>query len=139
MKILVLGGNGFIGSNVVDKLLEAEHEVRVFGRRHEVWQKPLQAVNYYLGDFSNVPLLAEALQEVDAVIPLISTTVPSTSNLDPIADIQGNLENSVRLFQVMVSINVKRIFFLSKWLTVNCQQTEVTDNLWAPLEVRFAG
>jgi UDP-glucose 4-epimerase len=118
MKILVLGGNGFIGSHVVDELLEAEHEVRVFGRRHEVWRKPLPAVNYYLGDFSNVPLLAEALQGVDAVIHLISTTVPSTSNLDPIADIQSNLENSVRLFQVMVSVNVKRIIFLSSGGTV---------------------
>jgi UDP-glucose 4-epimerase len=118
MKILVLGGNGFIGSHVVDELLDAGHEVRVFGRRHEVWRKPLPSVNYFLGDFSNVPLLAEALQGVDLVVHLISTTVPSTSNLDPISDIQGNLESSVRLFQVMVSVNVKRIIFLSSGGTV---------------------
>ena len=118
MKILVLGGNGFIGSHVVDELLGAGHTVRVFGRRHEVWRKPLPSVNYFLGDFSNVPMLAEALQGVDAVIHLISTTVPSTSNLDPIADIQGNLENTVRLFQVMVSVNVKRIIYLSSGGTV---------------------
>ncbi len=118
MKILVLGGNGFIGSHVVDELLDAGHDVRVFGRRHEVWRKPLPSVKYFLGDFSNVPILAEALQGVDAVIHLISTTVPSTSNLDPITDIQGNLENSVRLFQVMVSVNVKRIIYLSSGGTV---------------------
>ncbi len=118
MKILVLGGNGFIGSHVVDELLDAGHEVRVFGRRHEVWRKPLPSVIYFLGDFSNVPLLAEALQGVDVVVHLISTTVPSTSNLDPISDIQGNLESSVRLFQVMVSVNVKRIIYLSSGGTV---------------------
>ena len=118
MKILVLGGNGFIGSHVVDELLDAGHEVRVFGRRYEMWRKPLPSVNYFLGDFSNVPLLAEALQGVDVVIHLISTTVPSTSNLDPISDIQGNLESSVRLFQVMVSVNVKRIIYLSSGGTV---------------------
>lgn len=118
MKILVLGGNGFIGSHVVDELLDAGHVVRVFSRRHEMWRKPLPSVNYFLGEFSNVPMLAEALQGVDAVIHLISTTVPSTSNLDPIADIQGNLENSVRLFQLMVSVNVKRIIFLSSGGTV---------------------
>jgi len=33
MKIPVLGGNGFIGSHVVDELLDAGHEVRIFGRR----------------------------------------------------------------------------------------------------------
>lgn len=118
MKILVLGGNGFIGSHVVDELLDAGHEVRVFGRRGEVWRKPIPAVKYFLGEFSNVPMLAEALQGVDAVIHLISTTVPSTSNLDPISDIQGNLENSMRLFQVMVSVNVKRIIYLSSGGTV---------------------
>lgn len=118
MKILVLGGSGFIGSHMVDELLDAGHEVRVFGRRHEVWRKPLPSVSYFLGDFSNVPLLAEALQGVDVVIHLISTTVPSTSNLDPISDIQGNLESSVRLFQVMMSVNVKRIIYLSSGGTV---------------------
>ena len=118
MNILVLGGNGFIGSHVVDELLDAGHDVRVFGRRHEVWRKPLPSIKYYLGDFSNVPLLAEALQGVDAVVHLISTNVPSTSNLDPIADIHGNLENSVRLFQTMVSVNVKRIIYLSSGGTV---------------------
>jgi UDP-glucose 4-epimerase len=118
MNILVLGGNGFIGSHVVDELLGAGHKVSVFGRRHEVWRKPLSAVNYYLGDFSNIPLLAEALQGVDVVMHLISTTVPSTSNLDPIADIQGNLESTMRLLQVMVSVNVKRIIFLSSGGTV---------------------
>ena len=118
MKILVLGGNGFIGSHIVDELLAARHEVCVFNRSPEAWRKPLPAVNYYLGDFSNTPMLAEALHGVDAVVHLISTTVPSTSNHDPIADIQSNLEGSVRLFQLMVSAKVGRIIFLSSGGTV---------------------
>ncbi|MBI4937969.1 MAG: NAD-dependent epimerase/dehydratase family protein [Nitrosomonadales bacterium] len=118
MKILVLGGNGFIGTHILDELLDAGHEVRVFDRSHEVWRKPLPSVRYYLGDFANTPLLAEAMQGIDVVIHLISTTVPSTSNLDPIADIQSNLENSVRLFQLMRSANVERIVYLSSGGTV---------------------
>ena len=118
MKILVLGGNGFIGTHILDELLAAGHEVRVFDRGHEVWRKPLPSVNYYLGEFSNTSMLAEALQGVAVVIHLISTTVPSTSNLDPIADIHSNLENSVRLFQLMESAKVQRIVFLSSGGTV---------------------
>ena len=118
MKILVLGGNGFIGTHILDELLAGGHDVRVFDRSPEVWRKPLPSVKYFLGDFSNTPLLAEALQGVYVVIHLISTTVPSTSNLDPIADIQSNLENSVRLFQIMVAAKIKRIVYLSSGGTV---------------------
>lgn len=118
MKILVLGGNGFIGTHVLDELLAAGHEVRVFDRSPEAWRKPLPSVDYFLGDFSDIPLLAEALQGMDVVVHLISTTVPSTSNLDPIVDIQSNLVNSVRLFQLMKSANVERIVYLSSGGTV---------------------
>lgn len=118
MKTLVLGGNGFIGSHIVDELLAAGHQVSVFDRSHEAWRKPLASVNYFLGDFSDAPLLTEALQGMDAVVHLISTTVPSTSNLNPIDDIRSNLENSVRLFQIMTSSGVERIIFLSSGGTV---------------------
>ena len=118
MKILILGGNGFIGSHVVDELLSAGHSVRVFGRSADAWRAPPPSVRYYLGDFSNATLLAEALEGVDAVFHLISTMVPSTSNLDPIADIQSNLESSVKLFEAMVSLDVRRIVFLSSGGTV---------------------
>ncbi len=118
MKILVLGGNGFIGSHVVDELLAKGHQVHVSDLSHESWRAPLPNVTYFLADISNGPALAEALQGVDAVIHLVSTTVPSTSNLDPIADIRSNLETSVRLMQLMVSAKVKRIVFLSSGGTV---------------------
>lgn len=97
MRVLVLGGNGFIGSHIVDVLLEAGHKVRVFDRGGEMYRPPLVCVDYRLGSFADVPMLAEALEGVDVVYHLISTTVPSISNLDPIGDIEGNLINTVRL------------------------------------------
>lgn len=118
MRVLVLGGNGFIGSHVVDELLLAGHDVNIFDKNSEAWRSPLFSVRYFLGDFSDTSLLAESLQGVDVVIHLISTTIPSTSNLDPIADIQGNLSHTVRLLQLMVSFNIKRIVYLSSGGTV---------------------
>jgi len=49
---------------------------------------------------------------------LLSTTVPSTSNLDPIADVNGNLVNSLRLLQLMVQKNIPKIIYLSSGGTV---------------------
>ncbi len=118
MKALVLGGNGFIGSHVVDHLLAAGHSVRVFDRGMERFRLPLDQVDYRLFSFDDVPALAEALEDIDVVYHLISTTVPSTSNKDPIYDIESNLIGTVRLLNLMRDSNVSRIIYLSSGGTV---------------------
>lgn len=118
MRALVIGGNGFIGSHIVDSLLLSGQKVRVFDRGVELYRAPLVGVDYRLADFGDTPALAEALEGVDVVYHLVSTTVPSTSNLDPVADIQGNLINTVRLLQLMVQKGVSRIVYLSSGGTV---------------------
>jgi UDP-glucose 4-epimerase len=118
MRALVIGGNGFIGSHLVDALVLAGQKVRVFDRGAELFRPPLVNVDYRLGDFGDAPALAEALEGVDVVYQLVSTTVPSTSNLDPVSDIQGNLINAVRLFQLMVQKGILRIIYLSSGGTV---------------------
>jgi UDP-glucose 4-epimerase len=44
MRVLVLGGCGFIGSHVVDDLIKAGHEVAVFDRYPERFRSPLPNV-----------------------------------------------------------------------------------------------
>lgn len=118
MEVLVLGGCGFIGSHVVDELIGHGFGVRVLDRHLEPFRAPLPSVEYFEGEFSNTALLAEALTGVDAVVHLISTTVPSTSNLDPVADITGNLIATVRLLDVMRGVGVRNLVYLSSGGTV---------------------
>jgi UDP-glucose 4-epimerase len=113
MRVLVLGGNGFIGSHVVDELLLTGYDVSIFDRSPDVWRAPLTNVDYYYGSFSDTSLLAEALEGVDVVMHLISTTTPKTSNLDPIADIQNNLIDTIKLLQIMHTSNIRRIIYFS--------------------------
>ncbi|HKI60932.1 MAG TPA: NAD-dependent epimerase/dehydratase family protein [Mariprofundaceae bacterium] len=118
MKVLVLGGNGFIGSHVVDCLLARGHKVRVFARSPEHYRAPLKQVEYRLGSFDDTFQVAEALEGMDAVFHLISTTEPSISNLDPIADVQGNLVNTLHLLEQMQVKGLSRILYLSSGGTV---------------------
>jgi len=118
MKVLVLGGNGFIGSHVVDQLLAGGHRVRVFDRSPEHYREPLKQVEYRLGRFDDIFQVAEALQGMDAVCHLISTTVPGTSNLDPVADVQNNLVNTLSLLEQMWKKGLRRILYLSSGGTV---------------------
>ncbi|MBI5429092.1 MAG: NAD-dependent epimerase/dehydratase family protein [Nitrosomonadales bacterium] len=118
MRTLVIGGSGFIGSHLVDALLHAGHKVRVFDRNPEPFRAPVPGVEYSYHDFNDVAALAEALEGVDVVYHLLCTTVPSTSNLDPISDIQSNLIGTVKLLQLMLKKGVVRIVYLSSGGTV---------------------
>lgn len=130
MNALVLGGTGFIGSHLVDSLLEAGHSVRVFDRSPERFRPPLANVEYRTGLFSDSFSIAEALAGIDVVYHLIGTTLPGTSNLNPTADVKDNLIGTVALLQQMVKTGVKRIIYLSSGGTVygNPEKNPVTES-----------
>jgi len=118
MRALVIGGSGFIGSHLVDHLLARGQKVRVFDRATERFRPTPRGVEFHQGDFGDTSLMAEALANVDVVYHLLSTTVPSTSNLDPISDITGNLIATVRLLELMRRAKMRRIVYLSSGGTV---------------------
>ena len=118
MNVLVLGGNGFIGSHLVDKLLLKGHAVRVFDKNEEHYRKPLPDVDYHLGEFGNRGLLSNALNGIDIVVHLISTTLPKTSNDDPVFDVQSNVIETLFLLEQCVTNNIKKIIFASSGGTV---------------------
>ena len=130
MKVLVMGGNGFIGSHLVDHLVSAGHQVCVFDRSPEHFREPLDQVEYWLGSFDDTFQVAEALHGVDAVCHLISTTVPGTSNLDPVADVNSNLINTLNLLEQMRKNGILRILFLSSGGTVygNPESSPISEN-----------
>ena len=118
MKVLVVGGNGFIGSHVVDRLLIYGHSVRVFDRQPERYRAPLRGVDYCFGDFADRMALAKALSGVDAVYHLLSTTVPGTADLDPKTDVHDNLVGTINLLNSMQRLGASRLLFLSSGGTV---------------------
>lgn len=118
LKALVIGGSGFIGSHVVDRLLEQGARVRVYDRAEEAFRPTPAGIDFRQGDFDDSASLAEALADIDVVFHLLSTSVPATSNLDPVADIRGNLIGTVRLLELMRQAGVRKIVYLSSGGTV---------------------
>jgi len=113
MKALVLGGNGFIGSHLVDRLLSEGHTVNVFDRQPERYRKPLEGVVYHIQDFGNRAMLDDALTQIDIVFHLVSTTIPKTSNDDPVFDVMSNVVETIFLLEQCVEKNVKKVVFIS--------------------------
>ncbi len=121
MKLTVFGGGGFIGSAISDRLLEDGHALRIVERPRVAPYRNFKAgevVEWVTGDFSSTYDVANAIEGVDGVFHLISTTLPKNSNDDPIYDVQSNLVATLQLLNAMVAGNVRRIVFISSGGTV---------------------
>jgi NADH dehydrogenase len=68
MKVLVTGGSGFVGREVVRQLHAAGHAVRILARHRP---QEGSATEVCLGDVTNAASLANATQGMDAVIHLV--------------------------------------------------------------------
>lgn len=121
MKLVVFGGGGFIGSAICERLLADGHQLRIFERprvppyRHFAEN---EHVEWTTGDFSSTHDLRDAIEGMDGVVHLVSTTLPKSSNEDPVYDVETNIVPSLHLLNAMVEHQVKRIVFISSGGTV---------------------
>ena len=118
MKSLVIGGNGFIGNNLVNALLRDGSQVRVFDRFPSRFQEPNPEVEYITGDLGNHAEVSTVVNDVDIVFHLASTTLPHTSNEDPVYDITSNVIDTVQLLQQCTKVGVKKVIFVSSGGTI---------------------
>jgi UDP-glucose 4-epimerase len=117
---LVLGGAGFIGSHLAEALAREGHQVKVFDRPH-VDRLPLfsrQGLEIFTGDFLNPQALTPALRGTEVVYHLVSTTLPKTSNDNPLYDIESNVLGSLRLLALCREHGVRKVVFVSSGGTV---------------------
>lgn len=113
-RCVVIGGNGFLGSHVVDELAARGHEVTAFDR-FSAGRVAFSAegVRRIPGDFMNHAEVAEALAGNEYVFHFLSTTTPATSEGDPTLDVRTNVAASVELLEQCVGAGVRRVFFAS--------------------------
>ena len=115
MNILILGGAGFIGSHLVDRLAGNGHCISVL----DLAANPSPLIkNHFVGSHLDTSLLTRAINDVDLVCHLISTTVPASSNANIAFDIESNLTASIRVFEVMRELDVRKVVYLSSGGTV---------------------
>lgn len=121
MKITIFGGGGFIGSSIVDRLLKSDHELRIFERQRVGPYRNFsytERVEWLTGDLMSVHDVSSAIDDVDVVLHLVSTTLPKNSNDDPVFDVQTNLIATLQLLNAMVVKHVRKIVFISSGGTV---------------------
>jgi len=132
---LVLGGNGFIGSHLVEALLRKGFSVKVFGD-FKSRTKNLDTISHRIeiirGDFLCEPDLAAAMQNVEFLFHYISTTNPVTSFDNPRYDVETNIIGSIRMMELAVKNDIKKIIFPSTGGTIYGEPDHVPINEAAP-------
>jgi len=128
-KFLVTGGAGFIGSNIVDFLLEERHAVRVLdnlatGRRENL-SHVMDRVEFMQGDLRDKTACREAVRGMDYV--LHQGAVPSVprSVADPLLSNEANVTGTVNLLVAARDAGVKRLVFASSSSVYGDQQADV--------------
>lgn len=128
-RCLVLGGRGFIGTHLVDALLARGHYVRCFDRPHvaPLGDAHMSNPNFelYEGDLVSEADVTEALVGCEVCFHLVSTTLPKSSNADPVFDVESNVLGTVRLLTHAVKSGLKQVIFVSSGGTVYGVPTQV--------------
>ncbi len=120
-RCLVVGGNGFIGSHLSERLLREGYEVAVLDRFksgvNNLWEISGQ-IEIFRGSYLDQELLRTAMEGMDYVFHYASSTTPATSIADPVYEIESNLLGSVRLLQIARDEGVKKVIFPSSGGTI---------------------
>lgn len=118
MAILVLGGAGYIGSHMVDRLIEkGEEEVVVVDSLvtgHRAAVHP--AAKFYQGDLADREFMSMVFGEnpdVDAVIHFAAYSLVAESMKKPLKYFDNNTAGMIKLLEVMSEFGVKYIVFSS--------------------------
>jgi len=113
-RVLVAGGAGFIGSHIVDKLLETGIEVTVLdnlstGRMENLEQhKRNRSLHFIKGDIRNAEQVKAAVKNVDAVFNDAAVVSVRLSIDNPMLVNEVNVNGALNLLKASVDSDVKR-------------------------------
>lgn len=115
MKVLVIGGAGYIGSHMVKTLLEQGHYVTTFDNLSTGYRDAILGGDFVEGDLASRPALDKALHRStpDAVMHFASSIQVGESVRFPDRYYRNNLSNTLNLLDCMVNHGVPKLIFSS--------------------------
>lgn len=114
-QVLVTGGAGFIGMNLVRRLLDGGQSVRILDRapanidRHV----PLDGADYIVGDVRDPETAARAAEGMSTVIHLAAAGSVVESIANPMANFDINARGTLTMLDASVNADVEKFVFAS--------------------------
>ena len=116
MKILVVGGAGYIGSICTELLLDEGHEAIVFDNLGEGHRSAVDSrARFIQGDLTEREKIQATLSSTrpEAVMHFAASALVGESMRDPSKYFRNNISNGLNLLDAMVTTHIERIVFSS--------------------------
>lgn len=136
-KVLVIGGNGFIGTNISKYLLNLGYEIYSFDIHHPV--KAIDGINYLIGDFFDDVCLENVISGMDVIIHSLSTVNPGNSNQRYMQGYSRDFVQTVKLCSMIVDKPVQLIFLSSGGTVYGIQENQPILETNYPLPINHYG
>ena len=120
MKILVVGGAGYIGSICTEQLLDKGHTVSIFDNLGEGHRSAVdQRAQFFEGDLQDRQKITSTIagEKPDAVMHFAASALVGESMQNPSKYFRNNIGNGVNLLDAMMAADVKRLVFSSTCAT----------------------
>jgi UDP-glucose 4-epimerase len=114
-KILITGGNGFLGSHMTQHLISNNFEVDVIDRKNHLINSKLEVNTNYIGDLQNFKFINKILKnkKYDGVFHFAGSTNVGESNVNPIEYYKNNVTASLNLIEAMTKTKTNNLIFSS--------------------------
>lgn len=114
---LVTGGAGFIGSNIVEELINRGENVRVLdnfstGRRENI-QPFLDKIELIEGDIRSYHIVRQAVEDIDFILHQAALPSVPRSIKDPITTNEVNVVGTLHILDAAKEACVKRVIYAS--------------------------
>jgi len=120
LRVLVTGGAGFIGSHLVDRLVDKGHDVIVLDNfstgRTKNLSHSLRRSNFQLvrADIRKIPRsIVKRLRRVDRVVHLAALTSVPQSVRDPVSTTEVNVIGTLNVLEAAKALKAERVVFAS--------------------------
>ncbi len=111
MKILILGGSGFLGSHVADELSDHGHEAIIFDKEKSPFLRKDQ--KFIQGDLRNIKSLGKAIKGCEIVYNFAALADLDIARLKPLGTVENNILGTINVLIMCQRLKIKKIIHAS--------------------------
>ena len=107
--MILIIGYGFLGSAIFAHLSKKGYPVKIFSRN----LPPELLDNNFIGKIEEIEKHEYIFNDVSIIIHAVHTTIPYTSDLDPVGDVESNVIPFIKLLNICQKKNITKFIYLS--------------------------